>query len=70
MVQPETYTQNNYNIIEKEDQQRKKFENESDQYSRANAIKIQGIHHTNPRKSARESANFFSKYLKITSSAM
>ncbi|KAH3816139.1 hypothetical protein DPMN_117648 [Dreissena polymorpha] len=46
------------------DLNRNKFENESEQYSRANNIKIQGIQDTNPRESARESAEKVIRILK------
>ncbi|KAH3848066.1 hypothetical protein DPMN_090412 [Dreissena polymorpha] len=43
---------------------RKMFENKSEQYSRANNIKIQGIQDTNPRESTRESAEKVIRILK------
>ncbi|KAH3694931.1 hypothetical protein DPMN_082376 [Dreissena polymorpha] len=40
------------------DIKRQKYENESEQYSRSNNIKIKGIADTNPRETARQSMNW------------
>ncbi|KAH3690756.1 hypothetical protein DPMN_191956 [Dreissena polymorpha] len=49
------------------DAKRQKYENECEQYSRANNIKVRGIADTNPRETSRESAEKVIKTLRENS---